>query len=146
MRAVVDTSVLVDIFLVSRPRHLIAIRLVPLVNSDLLEVWVPFSSAFELSAAIKNEKLSKPIDIDKSIQWTKPFKLLQIPIDENFFNKYFDISLPYIKAGDLLFLALAKGENIPLVTEDERLRMRALEAGVAAHTTEDFLNTFYPGS
>lgn len=71
-----------------------------------------------------------------------PLKLSGIPIDEAFVSKYLDVSLPYLKAGDFIFLCLAKKESAMLLTDDAKLRARAIEAGVDALTTAEFLERF----
>lgn len=53
-----------------------------------------------------------------------------VPIDEAFVKKYFDVNLPEMRAGDLIFAALAKGDALPLVTEDINLANAAKTAGI----------------
>jgi hypothetical protein len=59
-----------------------------------------------------------------------------VPVDQNFFDRYFTLDVPYMKAGDLLFLFLVRGEAIPLVTEDDALRQKERDAGVETYAVE----------
>ena len=143
MRVVVDTSVLVDMFLTNRPRHKTAEPLIDLIRSGSLEILAPFHSLFELTAAIKNEKQSAPITVNSAVTRDATLAIRYVPIDAAFFDRYFTLDVPYLKAGDLLFLLLAKGEQVPLVTEDRTLRERAQEAGAEAFAVEAFLTKFF---
>lgn len=67
-----------------------------------------------------------------------PFTILPVPIDQRFYEHYRDPTLPYIKAGDFIFLAMAKRDRCPLISEDGKLRNRAREAGVSVFSIDEF--------
>jgi len=139
MRVVIDTSVLIDIFVKSRERHEVAKELSKSLKHHGFVVLVPFHAIFELIAAIKNEKQGGRIKFNGQITANMPFKLSALPIDHVFFKKYFNLNLPYLKANDLIYLSLAKGENIPLITEDKRMATAGRGAGVMTYNIKEFL-------
>jgi predicted nucleic acid-binding protein len=51
-----------------------------------------------------------------------------------------DQDLPYLKAGDFIFLAMAKKMGLPLITNDQELYTRSQECGVSVFTPEEFLS------
>ena len=53
-----------------------------------------------------------------------------IPIDMDFVHNYMDHNLPYMKAGDLIFVAIAKKEKLALLTEDKKQYDRATQGNV----------------
>ena len=61
---------------------------------------------------------------------SEPLQIDTVPIDQSFFEKYFSVELPYLRAGDLIYVALAKGDQLDLVTEDDQQYTRGKEAGV----------------
>jgi predicted nucleic acid-binding protein len=94
---------------------------------------------FELAAAMKTEKVAGRLTISKAFTDSAPFPLTFVPIDEHFFTHYFDETLPPIKAGDLIFLALAKGSGAALISEDQQLLQAAKECGVVAYSIDEYL-------
>jgi predicted nucleic acid-binding protein len=52
-----------------------------------------------------------------------------------------DPDLPYLPAGDMLFVAMAKKDAEPLITEDRRQLERAREAEVTAFTLAEYLSS-----
>ena len=62
-----------------------------------------------------------------------------VPVDESFIKRYYNVALPELRAGDLILAALAKGDQIPLVTEDRELLVKSKSAGIAAFTITEFL-------
>jgi predicted nucleic acid-binding protein len=62
-----------------------------------------------------------------------------IPIDQSFVEKYVTGLFAELRAGDMVYLAVAAVDRLPLVTADEKLRRVALSKGVAAFSAEEFL-------
>ncbi len=53
-----------------------------------------------------------------------------VPIDEMFVKTYYDESIPHLRAGDYPFVAIAKRDDLPLITEDKAQRNAAIQTGV----------------
>ena len=67
-----------------------------------------------------------------------------INIDEAFIKKYQMADIPYIKAGDYIFLAVAKIENIPIITSDKEMLKKAKIAGIEAYHINDLVDEIKP--
>jgi predicted nucleic acid-binding protein len=139
---VIDTGVLVDIFLETRPRHTEAKKIGKYVAENRIRVKLPMHRMFELTCAIRNEGMSSPIKIQRTITEDAPLHFEAINIDEGFFSKYFDPDIPYLKAGDLIFVSLAKGDGANLITEDNNQYKVAKAAGVKVYRIKEFIDEF----
>jgi predicted nucleic acid-binding protein len=53
-----------------------------------------------------------------------------IHIDHDFILRYRMAAIPYIKAGDHIFLAIAKVDGLPLITSDAKMISVAKRCGV----------------
>jgi predicted nucleic acid-binding protein len=138
---VLDTCVLVDMFMSTRPRHATASRLHTEMVQNGLVARIPAFALFEVWHAIHQEKrlnggklLSKG-----NIGLANGLTFDLVPVDESFTKNFLDLDLPEIRAGDLVFAALAKGEGLPLVTEDESFRKKAQDTGIQVYTTGEYL-------
>jgi predicted nucleic acid-binding protein len=73
---VVDTNVLVDMAIPSRPRHSVARRLTSFFEREGIKPWVPAHGIFELHAAVVDEGLSEPQDPTVFPSDDHPFKCI----------------------------------------------------------------------
>lgn len=130
---IVDASVLVDFVLENSTRHNDAIKLFKFLIERQVRIRIPFHGAFEFqSAIIRNvrfEGSSQAPHSEKNHQELK-VQMYAVPIDQAFMDLYPTGDLPHLKAGDLIYLAMAKADKIPLITEDQELYDKACEAGV----------------
>lgn len=102
---------------------------------------------FEIMCAtvnVKMEALSKGQQMKgtDSVTEDNPLCIDPVPIDLHFLNDYFDPSIPYIKASDLIFISLAKRENTILITEDDKMYNVAKAANVNVYRIKEFVDTF----
>ncbi len=140
---VLDTCVLVDIFMATRPRHLIATELRNFIQCNSVKVRVPAFAMFELHHAIRQEqrlsdgKLLTGSDAGEQ----NGISVELVPIDDAFAQRHLTLDLPEVRAGDLVFLALAKGENLPLITEDQPFKRKASNAGVRVFGIQEYLTS-----
>lgn len=140
---VIDSSVLVDMFVEDEPRHAKALKIANYLVEKGIRPMVPMHQLFELYAAIKNIGLVKgSLNLEKSFQLANPIAFETVDITEAFLQHYFDPALPYIKAGDLIILSVAKRENANFITEDKKLYKAATNAGVKAYTIDEFIAAF----
>ena len=63
-----------------------------------------------------------------------------IHIDELFIEKYAMADIPHIKAGDHIFVAMAKVSNCPLITSDAKMITISKECGVRVFEPVEFMN------
>lgn len=146
MEVILDTCVLVDIFLESRDRHEIGKKLGVLLQKKCCKIKVPMHVMFELSCTLKNIKQNdfKNSSMPYSQEYTEQsgFKIFPVPIDEAFFESYLNVELPYIKAGDFIFLCMAKKDNSILITEDKKLLKKAKDVNVEVYNINEFINKY----
>jgi predicted nucleic acid-binding protein len=143
-RVVVDTSVIVDIFLADRPRHPEARRLGDYLCRSGTVLRVPMHAVLELKWAVSAEigdRIAKkqPIAFNRDIGEQNPLRLDPVPIDQAFITTYFDPAIPQIRAGDYPFVAIAKRERLPLITEDDGQYDAAKRAGVIVLKIAEYL-------
>jgi len=108
---VIDTSVLTDIFLTTRDRRPDAKELWDYLIEKGLRIRVPMYAVFEFACALKNEQiLSWPqkLHVWDEFAEDRPLWLEVVPMDQGFFEKYFSTELPHMRAGNLIFVAMAK--------------------------------------
>jgi len=97
----------------------------------------------ELKSAIDCERLSTncgPLSTEYFSE-NSPLEINQVPIDDKFIRNYFDLTVPYIKSGDLLFILVAKKHQYPLITEDKKQYKAAKKAGVATYNIKEYLDS-----
>jgi predicted nucleic acid-binding protein len=64
-----------------------------------------------------------------------------IHIDRDFIHRYRMVDVPYIKAGDHIFLAVAKVDGIPLITSDAKLIAAAKKCGVKVFHVKELVES-----
>lgn len=137
---IVDTNVLVDMHLSHRPRHQEALKLKHYLDSHSIRLKIPMHAMFEIASALQSEFRTvgrSGFQISQGVIYTDP-----VPIDWDFIDRYFEADLPYLRAGDLIFVAMAKRDQALLITEDDDLYKVAKSVGVAVYRTKEFLEQF----
>jgi predicted nucleic acid-binding protein len=140
---VIDTSIILDILLTSRPGHRFGKLIGVYLIDNGVRITVPLHAMFEIKSALlhaKHDAAAKggEIRINEDVSESTPLQYNFIPIDNAFFEKYFDAELPHIKAGDYMNVALAKADGLTLLTDDPVQYDAAKEAGVKVHNSEEF--------
>ena len=141
---VLDTSVIVDMFLEARPRHALAVRLAHDILKHGVKIRLPMHALLEIRSAISSEQLARletgTILFARGVfEEANPLVLDIIPIDEQFITKYNDPAIPSLRAGDFPFVAIAKVEGIPLVTEDNAQQQACKAAGAQVYSIAEYL-------
>lgn len=68
-----------------------------------------------------------------------------IDIDAAFITKYQMVDIPYTRAGDHIFLVIAKVNNYPLVTNDLGMTEVARQSGVQVYSPKEYSDKFVSG-
>jgi predicted nucleic acid-binding protein len=138
---VVDTCVFIEMFDPDSPRHEIAKRLGDFLIDNKLKAYMPWTAMFEINRVIMNIRKNKPAHkLSKYFTEERMIVVERMPIDADFFSRYFIVNLPYTKAADMLFLSIAYVDKRPLVTEDTKLIKAARKAKVSVFTTSEYLD------
>ena len=103
------------------------------------QVTMPSHGLFEYKCTLKKieeiDKTFSPPDI------TNPYPIEAIHIDYDFIKKYVNLDIPYTKAGDHLYMVVAKHNNYPLITRDKGMSKRAVEAQINVFTPTEYLES-----
>ena len=139
--AVIDTCVLVDLLMATRKRHDKARKLrKELLRLDVI-ARVPAFAIFEISHAMRQEqRLSQGKLVSSDTGGAEGLSIEFVPVDDDFVRKYFNFDLPEVRAGDLVFAALAMGEALPLITEDNDFAQKAKLAGIEVFSIDEYQN------
>jgi hypothetical protein len=140
---VVDTGILLDILLRSRPRHKFAKRIGAYLVDHGIRIKVPMHALFEIKSAMLEEQWDarikgESIPLNEDISEHTPLNYHPVAIDEGFFRKYFHADITGLKAGDYPFVAMAKGDGLALVTDELPQYAAAKAAGVRVYTGEEY--------
>ncbi|MFA4930396.1 MAG: PIN domain-containing protein [Patescibacteria group bacterium] len=138
MNIVVDTCVLLDIFFKNRSRHSKAKKIGEYAIENNITITVTLFSIFEFSSGSKQERHNGSTEY-KGINEKNALKLNALDINQEFFRKYFNAKLPYIKAGDCLLLSIAYKDKIPLITEDNHLYKKAKELNLEVYNIGEYI-------
>lgn len=139
---VIDASVLTDMWIISRPRHSQAVQLARLIQSKDLKPMIPMHAVLELKCAIDSERcIPGKGELDPDIfSESAPLAITPVAIDGYFLREYHDLTVPFMKAGDLPYVLIAKRHNCALITEDIRQYKVAKRFGVNVYTISEYLN------
>lgn len=142
---VVDSKIILDILVTSRPGHRYGKLIGMYLIDQRVRITVPMHIMFEIKSGLLEAKQAAKIkgqtlQLNEDISDSTPLQYNFIPIDQIFFDKYFDPELPSLKAGDYLNLALAKHDAIPLLTDDPDQYATARSAGIKVYNSEEFRN------
>ena len=120
-----------------RPRNKVSSPLLRILNENKIKVLLPATSLFETLVGMRNEQNSST----KKLQFgfKIPFYFDIINIDSDFFSKYYNKSLPYMKTLDMLYLSIAHKDGLVLITQDKELYKKGLSVGVEVYKTEQFI-------
>lgn len=141
---VVDTCVVIDMILPTRSRHDAATRLAFHFWEIGMTFPFPLTALFEVQSALRQEGREVTWNQKDAIQLgpgvtRTPLPLALVSVDMDFFNYFFDPTLPNVRAGDLIFLCMAAKYSAPLITEDGPLYKEARGAGLQVFRIEEYL-------
>jgi predicted nucleic acid-binding protein len=140
-KIIVDSSVIVSALEPKDASHEVSRALVDHLINGPYQIRMPMHGLFEIACAFTRlrtvEKTELPTGF--SLGWQK-IPIEQVPIDLDFVKEYLDQDLPYLKAGDFIFLAMSKKMGFPLITNDKELYKKSQDCGVSVFTPEEFLS------
>lgn len=138
---ILDANVFVDSFDKASPSHKICWEMLDFLAKYKIVPTMPMHGWFEVQVNLKKIQgkgnLLHPIFDSKH-----EFKLEYIHIDDVFLANYANIDVEYIKAGDHIYLVVAKKHNKRLVTSDEKMLRVAKRSGIQAMTPAEYMASF----
>jgi hypothetical protein len=98
---------------------------------------MPAHGWFEVQCTLQRLLVEKRF-VGPVIQGQMSYPVELIHIDQPFIQKYAMASIPYLKAGDHIFLAIAKLNGYPLITCDLNMTEVAKECGIRVFSPSEF--------
>jgi len=138
-KLIVDANVFIDSFDRSSKFRDESIEFLSKTAEIRQLITMPAHGLFEITCTLKRMS-----EIDRKYLHPLIFGQTQYPIeaihiDQEFIEKYSTVEVPYIKAGDHLYLVVAKFNNYPLITRDDKLKKCAKKAGINVQNPTEFL-------
>ena len=134
----VDSCVFIDSFDPASDNHVASLALLEELARRGVVVTMPAHGWFEVQCTLQRLR-SEGRFVGPLLDGRQQYPLKLIHIDDKFIGKYAMADLPYIKAGDHIFLAVAKVNGISLITNDGTLIKVAKSAGVSVFTPAEAL-------
>jgi len=139
MKLLVDSCVFIDWFDPKSDNHLAAADLLTELKVRNLLITMPAHAWFEIQCAfqrlIQEGRFVGPL-IDGRMDY--PVELVHI--DELFIETYSMADVPYIKAGDHIFIVIAKVNDYPLITSDAKMIDVSKKCGVRVFEPAEFMD------
>jgi len=138
MKLIVDSCVFIDAFDPQSSNHLAAICLLTHLRDNNRLVTMPAHGWFEVQCALQKLTIEQRF-IGPQISGVMNYPIELVHIDKQFIEKYAMADIPYIKAADHIYVAIAKINNWPLVTSDARMISVAGQAGIRIYEPAAYL-------
>ena len=136
---IVDSCVFIDTFDPPSHNHYDAVQLLETLLDRNLTITMPAHGWFEIWGTLKlitsEKKFVGPI-----FDGGREYPIELIHIDKPFIEKYTRADIPYIKAGDHIFVAMAKTNDCPLITSDAKMIEVSKKCGVRVFKPAEFMN------
>lgn len=139
-KIIVDANIFINSFSKESAFRDESVDFLSIISNQNQLISMPAHGLFEITCSLKrlseiDKKYIHPIILGKS-----EYPIEAIHIDSEFIRKYSGVDVPYTKAGDHLYLVVAKYNGYPLITRDGGLTKRAKEAGVRVFTPTEYLS------
>lgn len=138
---IIDACVIIHAIDSDSESHEDARKLVDKVLKAQCEVVMPMHGFFEIQCAMKRMTTVEGRKITSHFNSElKAIKIRSQPIDHKFIENYFDVEIPYAKAGDTIYMVMAKKLGLPLITRDSGMYKTSKNAGINVYTIQEALN------
>lgn len=144
-QVVIDACLVIDAFVADAVYHENAVNIIQQCKDLNATMFFPMTGMIEFQRAISRPDVGPRLK--REGKWGPGISMpifkdgisfKYINIDVHFLTEYMDITLPYMKASDYLYLCIAAKECIPLITADDNLLARCQEANIVGI---DYKNT-----
>ena len=135
-----DASVFIDTFDPASENHRSSVDLLQNLRRRAQLVSMPAHGWFEVQCTLRRLR-SEGRFVGPIFDGRMEYELRLIHLDEPFIQKYAPIEIPHLKAGDHIYVVVAKANDATLVTNDKKMRAVAIEVGVHALSSADLNST-----
>lgn len=137
MKLIVDSSVFIDAFHPDSSNHAQSLALLEDLRRRQILITMPAHGWFEVQCTLQRLIKEKRF-VGPSFQNQMNYALELIHIDEQFIKKYAMADIPYIKAADHMFIAVAKLNGYRLVTTDAKMTQVSKQCAVQVFSPEEY--------
>ncbi len=120
MKLLVDTCVFIDAFDPNSHNYSDSLELLEELRNRNQVITMPAHAMFEVQCALNRLSIEKRFK-GATIGNEMTYNIELIHIDNKFIDKYVNVKIPYIKAGDHIFIVVAKHNNYPLISSDSKM-------------------------
>jgi predicted nucleic acid-binding protein len=140
---IVDACVFIDVFDPQSRNHPAAVQLLEKLRARNLPVTMPAHGLFEVLCTFQRLSLEKKF-VGPFLAGRMDYPIQLIHIDEEFIKKYSMVDIPYTRAGDHIFIVVAKVNDCPLITSDAKMIEISKQCGVQVFEPADYMNELEP--
>lgn len=145
MKLLVDSCVFIDAFDPQSPNHADSLALLEDLRSRKILIMMPAHGWFEVQCTLQ-KLLAEKRFVGPVIHGQMNYPVELIHIDKPFIEKYAMANIPYIKASDHIFLAIAKFNGYPLVTSDLKMAEVSKQCGIQVFSPSGFSSELAKGT
>lgn len=138
-KLLVDSCVFIDAFDPGSPAHDESLTLLRALLDREILISMPAHAWFEIQCSLQRlnqERRYRPAEL--GAEGNYPIELIHI--DDQFIRKYSMADLPYIKAGDHIFVAVAKVNQWPLITNDTQMAALCMKCEIKVYTPKQYID------
>lgn len=139
MKLLVDSCVFIDSFDPQSPNHFAAVELLSKLRSRSLLITMPAHGWFEVQCSLQKLRLEQRVSWP-TIAGRMDYPVELIHIDMPFIEKYAMADIPYIKAGDHIYIAIAKINGYQLITSDTKMIAVSKQCGISVFEPIEFIS------
>lgn len=144
-KVLVDSCVFIDAFDPHSHNHAESLALLDYLRAKGRLITMPAHAWFEVQCSL--QKLTEEGRfVGPAFQGLMNYEVELIHINQEFIQKYKMADIPYIKAGDHIFLAVAKTEGYSLITSDSKMLSVAKQCGIRVFHPKDLTERVTDGT
>ena len=138
---IIDACIIIDAIHSGAENHDEAHKLLERVKKENYKIVMPMHGFFEIQSTFKRISRIEGLKVEsKYNSELKAIKITPVAIDKKFIENYYDVEVPYAKAGDTIYMVIAKKLGLPLITRDNKMYKVAKEAGINVFTVSEAVN------
>jgi predicted nucleic acid-binding protein len=145
MKLLVDSCIFIDAFDPESPNHVESLALLEELRRRDILITMPAHGWFEVQCTLQRLTAEKRF-IGPAIGGQMNYPLELIHIYKPFIEKYAMADVPYIKASDHIFIAIARVNGYPLVTSDCKMIEVSKKCGVRVVTPRELSDELAKGT
>ena len=139
MKLILDSCVFIDSFDPDSPNHSASLELLELLRAKEVLVTMPAHGWFEVQCTLQRLTNQNKF-VAPRIQGAMNYPIELIHIDKEFILKYAMTDIPYTKAADHMFIAVAKINNWDLITSDGKMYDISKSLNIDVFKPKEFLS------